>query len=115
MKDKTPKKKQSKAKKSEKFDPSVASNDIKEITQKALASFLKEQLTNKTNSKKNIDALTSVIEEFLSSYILLGYSFDGKPLNIIFAHNQQEADSLTTLINKFINSCGNGSNEGCEE
>ena len=101
MRDKTPKKRQSK-KKSEEFDPK-ADADVKDITQKALNSILQEQLRNKVERKKHLDALACTIEEFLSSYILLGYSVDGEPINIISAHNQQEADSLTTLMNKFIN------------
>ena len=27
---------------------------------------------------------------------------DGQPVNFIFAHNEQEADSLATLLNKFF-------------
>ena len=107
MKDKTPKRKKAKQNRTEKFVP----NSCDEITQKALTSFIKEQLDSKTNARKDIDALSSVIEEFLKSYIVLGYTFDGKPINIIYAHNQQEADSLITIVNKFINSSIGNDNE----
>ena len=103
MKDETPKrKKKSKVNKTEEFDPKNTA-DIKELTQKALTAILQTQLNNKNEHRKNTDSLAAVIEEFLSSYIILGYSLDGSPIHIISAHNQQEADSLTTLVNKFIN------------
>jgi len=38
----------------------------------------------------------------LNSFILIGYNFDGKPVTLISAHNQQEADSLGALLNKFL-------------
>ena len=83
------------------FDPN-ANKEVKELTHKALVSFLRDQLKNKQESKKDLDVLTSHVLEFLNSFVLLGYNFDGEPITIISAHNQQEADSLGTLINKFL-------------
>jgi len=102
MKDETPKKKKLKSKKSDEFDPKDTAA-LKDLTQKALTAILQNQLNNKSESRKNTESLAAVIEEFLTSYIILGYSLDGSPIHIISAHNQQEADSLTTLVNKFIN------------
>jgi len=110
MKDKTPKRRKIKSKKSEEFDPNDVAS-IKELTQKALTAILQNQLNNKSESRKNTESLASVIEEFLSTYIILGYSLDGTPVHIISAHNQQEADSLTTLVNKFINHSPIGDDE----
>jgi hypothetical protein len=102
MKDRTPKKKPSnRRKKSEKFNPKE-DKEAYELTQESLNAFLKQQLKSRTGAQNNINALASVIEEFLNCYIILGYSFDSTPVSIISAHNQQEADSLTTLINKFL-------------
>lgn len=95
MKDKKP------HKNSDKFDPN-ANKDVKELTHKALVSFLKEQAKDKLESKKDLDALNSQILEFLNSFVLIGYNFDGEPITMISAHNQQEADSLGTLLNKFL-------------
>ena len=83
------------------FDPN-ANKDVKDLTHKALVSFLKEQLSDQANHKKDLDVLTAQIHEFLNSFILLGYNFDGKPVSMISAHNQQEADSLGALLNKFV-------------
>jgi hypothetical protein len=108
MRDKTPKRKKSK-KKAEEFKPKD-NPEIEELTQKALSSLLREQLNQKSNRKRDMDALSSTIEEFLTSYVLLGYSLQGEAITIVSAHNQQEADSLTTLVNKFLTNCMNHGN-----
>lgn len=74
----------------------------KEVIQNALVAFLKEKMEEKSSSKKNLEALVGVVEEFLNSFIILGYTFDGTPIQYICAHNQQQADSLATLVNKFF-------------
>lgn len=83
------------------FNPNE-NKEVKELTHKALVSFLREQVKEKVSNKKDLDALNSQIMEFLNSFILIGYNFNGEPVSIISAHNQQEADSLGTLLNKFI-------------
>ena len=98
MKDKKPSK-DNKLKDS--FDPN-ANKDVKELTHNALVSFLRDQLKEKANNKQDLDVLNSQILEYLNSFILLGYNFNGEPISMISAHNQQEADSLGTLVNKFI-------------
>jgi hypothetical protein len=83
------------------FDPN-ANKEVKELTHKALVSFLREQLSEQAVQRKDIDVLTAQILEFLNCFILIGYNFDGKPVTLISAHNQQEADSLGALLNKFL-------------
>jgi hypothetical protein len=77
--------------------------DTKEVIRKAMISSLEEKLANTNDIKKDLNALSNVVEEFLTSFIILGYTFEGDPVHCISAHNQQEADSLVTLINKFFN------------
>lgn len=83
------------------FDPE-SDKETKEILRNALASFLKEKMDDRDVSRKNIEALIGVVEEFLNSFIILGYTFEGTPVQYICAHNQQQADSLATLVNKFF-------------
>jgi len=101
MKDKKIPKELNNNPKSDTFVPN-ADKETKEMIQSALVAYLKEKLEEKNNSRKNYDALISVVEEFLNSFIILGYNFDGQPLQYICAHNQQQADSLATLVNKFF-------------
>ena len=98
MKDKKPSKSD---KIKDSFDPN-ANKEVKELTHNALVSFLKDQLKEKANNKQDLDVLSSQILEYLNCFILLGYNFNGEPISIISAHNQQEADSLGSLANKFI-------------
>jgi hypothetical protein len=88
--------------------------DDKEVLRKAMISSLQENINNRENGiKKDLHALSSQVEEYLTSFIILGYTFDGEPVQCISAHNQQEADSLVTLINKFFHS--HIENEGSEQ
>lgn len=94
-------KKSSKENSDNNFNPNE-NKEVKELTHKALVSFLREQIKDKVSNKKDLDALTSQILEFLNCFILLGYNFEGEPISMISAHNQQEADSLGALLNKFL-------------
>jgi len=110
MSDKSQNKREKKVKKSE-----VKLNaDDKEVLRKAMISSLQDNIANRENGiKKDLHTLSSQVEEYLTSFIILGYTFDGEPIQCISAHNQQEADSLVTLINKFFHN--HIDNEGSEQ
>ena len=99
MKDKNTPKEQNKL--TDSFVPN-SDGTTKEMIQSALVAYLKEKLNEKNNTRNNYEALIGVVEEFLNSFILLGYTFEGQPVQYICAHNQQQADSLATLVNKFF-------------
>jgi hypothetical protein len=82
------------------FDPK--DSETKDLARKAFAAFIQNQIKESSSARKNTDALVNTVQEFLNSFIILGYTMDGQPVNFIFAHNQQEADSLATLLNKFF-------------
>lgn len=49
------------------------------------------------------DAVIGVVSEFLSSFVLFGYTDDGQSIEPIFyAHNQQEADSLANKLGQIF-------------
>jgi hypothetical protein len=102
MKDKDQQnKKPSKPKQTKKAE-SILDAEAKEIIRKAMISSLEEKLESTNGIKKDLKALSAVVEEFLTTFIILGYTIDGDPVHCISAHNQQEADALVTLINKFF-------------
>ena len=110
MSDKSQNNKEKKVKKSE----IKLNSEDKEILRKAMISSLQENLVNRENGiKKDLKNLSTQVEEYLTSFIILGYTFDGEPVQCISAHNQQEADSLVTLINKFFHN--HIENEGPEQ
>jgi hypothetical protein len=110
MNDKSQNKKGKKVKKSE----VKLTTEDKEVLRKAMISSLQENILNREDGiKKDLKNLSTQVEEYLTSFIILGYTFDGEPVQCISAHNQQEADSLVTLINKFFHN--HVENEGPEQ
>lgn len=110
MSDKSPNKKEKKVKKS---DVKINAED-KEALRAAMISSLQESIDSRENGiKRDLKNLTSHVEEYLTSFIILGYTFNGEPVQCISAHNQQEADSLVTLVNKFFHS--HVENDGSEQ
>jgi hypothetical protein len=91
------------------FDPKKH-EEIKELTNKAIHNFLNGKLKEKAEKRTDLEALNNTVEEFLNCFIILGYTEQGEPVNIISAHNQQEADSLATLVNKFFMNCNTKDN-----
>lgn len=82
----------------ENFSPN--SSNLNELTNSAIIKYLQNRINTRNEKRKDIDLLKSTVDEFLNSFIILGYTFDGEPVNLMSAHNQQEADSLATLVNK---------------
>ena len=50
----------------------------------------------------DIDALVSTVEEFLTTFMVLGYDFEGEPIVLINAKTQKDADSLSTAFGRFF-------------
>jgi len=64
-----------------------------------------ENQIRKRYTNNELDAMVSTCQEFLKSFVILGYTFEGQPIQpIVFAHNQQEADALGSFLSKFIQS-----------
>lgn len=78
------------------------SNQGYELIRAALESHLVDYAKRKNDQKRNLEQLTSIVEEYLGSFILLGYNYDGDPITLVSASTQQQSDSLSTLIQKFI-------------
>lgn len=50
-----------------------------------------------------LEAMYFTCQEFMKSFIILGYDLNGNPIApIIHANNQQEADSLGSYLSKFV-------------
>ena len=77
-------------------------NEGYELIRAALESHLVEYAKKRQDQKRNVEQLSSIIEEYLSSFVLLGYNYDGEPVTLVSASTQQQSDSLSTLIQKFI-------------
>ena len=50
-----------------------------------------------------LDAMVATCQEFMQSFIILGYDLNHQPIQpVVCAHNQQEADALGAYLSKFI-------------
>ena len=77
----------------------IGKDQIKQLLKEALQADLLER------SRKSIDnkvAISSTLEEFMKCFIVLGYDMNGNPINLVHANSQQDADSLSTAVNKFF-------------
>jgi hypothetical protein len=54
------------------------------------------------NHKELSESLSPIISEFLDSFIVLGYDFDGQPLSFQVSPNTQQKDALDTLVLKYF-------------
>jgi len=92
--DKTPRKKQPKATSAE---------------QKLLNALIKDALTQNANANKErmykeecAQAVIAVLSEFLASYMLIGYDFEGTPIRIVSAKTGMDADALAQAIQRYV-------------
>tara|TARA_B110000495_G_scaffold73649_1_gene63031 strand:+ start:8450 stop:8812 length:363 start_codon:yes stop_codon:yes gene_type:complete len=78
-------------------------DDISPALESALAEYLDKQTAVKSKSINNLKSLEGLLRQYLNSFILLGYTQDNQRLvNLISASSEQNADSLSTALNKFV-------------
>ena len=79
---------------------------LTEEERQQLRAMIHEQLlahaTEKKLDTKTFKELTEIVNEFLNCFVLLGYNYNGEPVSIVTCKNQQHADSLGTLLQRFI-------------
>lgn len=86
---------------------SKKSTDSNGITSDQLHQMLKDALTESAQvharkAASNINAINGTLEEFLQTYLVLGYDLDGKLITLINTKTPQEADALSTAITRFF-------------
>jgi len=95
---------------------------ISSLLKEVLIKGLQTQESRVRQTQNQLDAMVSTCQEFLKSFIILGYSFDGEPVHpIVHATCQQDADSLGAYLSKFVqfnivnNNNKNGNSDMFEE
>jgi hypothetical protein len=84
------------------------------ISADQIKALLKEALINSSQeySKKTdieLEALCSTVQEFLRSFIIIGYNLDNDPIYMVNAESQLDADALyTALARVFFTTNQNG-------
>ncbi|MAF35903.1 hypothetical protein CL622_02175 [archaeon] len=90
-------KKEEQSPEEEQFDPG-----LKRQIRAALQLHLDEFVKRKNLSHKQVQAVNSFIEEYLSCFVLLGYTYDGFPVTVVNAKSPKDSDSLGTMLQKFL-------------
>ena len=83
-------------------EDSIHEEGVDRLVQAALTSHLMEYAERKKDNKKTLNDVSNLIQEHLNTFIILGYNYEGDPISSVSANTQQDADSLCTLINKFL-------------
>jgi hypothetical protein len=85
------------------------SKDSDDNSDDALRNLIEEALKVNIEDKKEYkdhqelaDTLCAVMAEFLDSFIVVGYDFDGKPISFQGSTKPQQNDALDTLILKYF-------------
>lgn len=80
-----------------------------EDTDESLRALIEEALKIDIKTKREYkdhrelaDSLGPIISEFLDSFIVLGYDFDGQPLSFQVSAKTQQKDALDTLVLKYF-------------
>jgi SpoVK/Ycf46/Vps4 family AAA+-type ATPase len=101
--DESPKPRKKKVTKSLSNDD-YTSAQIKKLLKEALMDNLSE---TRKQSNMEIDAMVSTMEEFLRSFILIGYNIKNEPVTITHAKSQLDADALYTALARLFTTINN--------
>jgi len=71
------------------------------LLHKAMAQDLKKE------RQVDVAKLESILQEFLGSFILLGYDMANDPVTLVCAPDQKNADALAAQLNRFFHQCQN--------
>jgi hypothetical protein len=72
------------------------------IEMSALSAFFSHMDPEQDKYDKELKAVRANVGEYLSSYMLLGYTIDGKPVAVTYGKNQRDMDALSTSLHKYI-------------
>lgn len=80
------------------------------LIQDALEAHLEYQAARSASYKKDILFLSTILDEYLENFIVLGYDYSGESVQLVSATNQQQSDALGTAVHRFLmnNSKGAG-------
>lgn len=91
---------------SREFDLYIDANELNDVSDDAFQEMLIEALKSASKEKKYSRncklALASTLEEFISSYILIGFDFNGNPVQISKAETPMESSALGMSLQKFV-------------
>lgn len=81
-------------------DKDVSPSDA--AVKNALKVYLEDYKKRKIINHENIEIITSVLEEFLQTFLVIGYNYEGEMIYHTHAKTQVQMDALNTSIFKFL-------------
>jgi len=93
-------KKSSPRKPRKKPDDSTEDDAVVHATIRAALENYKER---KKLNQNNVEIITAVLEEYLDTFMIIGYNYDGEMISYSHAKTQAQVDALNTGIFRFIN------------
>jgi hypothetical protein len=93
-----------KKKASKKAAKKTSKRTIKKLTAEDVVKMMKvfEEDENLIEYKKTVRAVNSRVCEYLNSFIMIGYTEKGEPVQITSASTPQEYDALGTALQKYL-------------
>ena len=80
---------------------------IEDLFRSALNEYTAKIETKHIERSDMIERVSGFVSEFLSAFIIIGYTMKGEPVNIVHASNQMDMDALCSGLNKFLFSIHN--------
>ena len=72
----------------------IDNNMMKEILERAASVSKTQKIKRYVNEQKDAEALRSIIQEYFTSFILVGYSVDNKRLIVKSTNSDKDEDAL---------------------
>tara|TARA_R110000787_G_scaffold56579_1_gene129901 strand:+ start:1283 stop:1606 length:324 start_codon:yes stop_codon:yes gene_type:complete len=86
-------------------DPEVPNEEEEEELRELIELALKQNLKEKKQFKRRVDLtqrLATILSEYLDSYILLGFDFSGRHVEIKAANTPQKVEALNSFLLKYF-------------
>lgn len=84
-------------------DHSDDNDELKNLIEAAMAAALSGSSKKEyADYNELVGVVKSIVAEYLDSFIVIGYDFDGKVVEFQSASNSQQKDALRTLLLKYL-------------
>lgn len=64
--------------------------------------YVEQYSEHKKISESNIHLVSSILQEYLQTFILIGYNYDGELITHAHSKTQFQSDALNTGLHKFL-------------
>lgn len=92
-----PKRQKTQKKTTKSSSDKITQEQAQALINDVLQSHLKDSQKKK---RAEIDCLSATVEEFLKTFVIIGYDLNSNPVLLMNAKNQLDADALTTALTR---------------